>query len=266
MNSFTIETEEQWYSIPDEKDKFFRNLIGGKRTGRVMNQGFFVNDSNQIRLIGKFLNKDTTAFYHSSYNGGGDWALEGTIENMIWTLKNDVDAFPDRLPQVVKQLYSILTKDLPLIIQQTGKTRLTVCVVPRSKMESYYRKDQLFFRGIISFIVDKLSNFENGTKYIIRHANTRTTHLDRNGQGGDGNLPYPGITKETCTISDEVYGKDILLIDDLYTKSVNIDEDAIEALYEKGARSVVFYSIGKTLARLPAPVANKFNVDDDLPF
>jgi hypoxanthine-guanine phosphoribosyltransferase len=30
-------------------------------------------------------------------------------------------------------------------------------------------------------------------------------------------MPYPGITKATCTISNEVKGKDILLIDDLYT-------------------------------------------------
>ena len=97
--------------------------------------------------------------------------------------------------------------------------------------------------------MDKLANFDNGTKYIIRHTNTRTTHLDRNGEGGDGNLPYPGITKDTCTISDNVKSKDILLIDDLYTKTVNIDEDAIQALLDKGANSVTFYSIGKTVSR-----------------
>jgi hypothetical protein len=83
----------------------------------------------------------------------------------------------------------------------------------------------------------------------MRHTNTRTTHLDRNGEGGDGNLPYPGITKDTCTISGQAKYKDILLIDDLYTKSVNIDEDAIQALLDKGANSVTFYSIGKTVSR-----------------
>lgn len=82
----------------------------------------------------------------------------------------------------------------------------------------------------------------------MRHTNTRTTHLNRNGQGGDGNLPYPGITKDTCSISNQVIGKDILLIDDLYTKGVNIDEDAIQALLDKGANSVIFYSIGKTVS------------------
>ena len=56
------------------------------------------------------------------------------------------------------------------------------------------------------------------------------------GYGGEGNLPYPGITKDTCTISDKVRGKDILLIDDLYTASVNIDEDAIQALFDNGGK------------------------------
>ena len=44
-----------------------------------------------------------------------------------------------------------------------------------------------------------------------------------------------------------VKGKDILLIDDVYTKSINIDEDAIQVLLDKGARSVLFYCIGKTV-------------------
>ena len=40
-----------------------------------------------------------------------------------------------------------------------------------------------------------------------------------------------------------------ILIDDLYTASVNIDEDAIQALFDNGARSVIFYSLGKTIRR-----------------
>lgn len=164
-------------------------------------------------------------------------------------MKNDVDPFPDRLQNVATQFSKILQQDLPQILQLTKKSNLTVCVIPRSKAESHYRKDQLLFREIISLVVDKLANFDNGTKYIIRHTNTRTTHLDRKGEGGDGNLPYPGITKDTCTISENVESKDILLIDDLYTKTVNIDEDAIQALLDKGANSVTFYSIGKTVSR-----------------
>lgn len=249
METFTIESGDQWYNIPEEKESNFRALIGERRKGRVNGIGFFVNDSDEIRLVGRFLKNDTTAFYRSDYNGGGTWRVQGTIENMIWTLKNDVDAFPERLRDVRQQLAIIVGEDLPEILKQIKKTRLTVCVVPRSKAEGSYRKDQLLFRETISKAVDKLPNFENGAKYIIRHTSTRTTHLDRNGEGGDGNLPYPGITKETCRISEQVKGKDILLIDDLYTKSVNIDEDAIQALLDSGANSVTFYSIGKTVQR-----------------
>ncbi len=249
MEYFKILSEEQWYAAPNHRVQFFRNLIGDRRRGRVSNTGFFVNDSNEIRLVGTFLKQDTNAFYHADYNGGGSWQIPNSIENLIWTLKNDVDTFPDRLPNVAFQLYEILHQDLPQILQKIKKNNLTVCVVPRSKAESYYRKDQLLFRETISIVVDELLNFENGTNYIIRHTNTRTTHLDKNGEGGDGNLPYPGITKDTCTISEKIKGKDILLIDDLYTKSVNIDEDAIQALIDKEANTVTFYSIGKTVAR-----------------
>lgn len=249
MENFTITSEEQWYKIPEEREANFRNLIGERRKGRVMNTGFFVNNSDEIRIIGTFLKQDINAFYHADYNGGGSWQTLNSIENLIWTLKNDVDPFPDRIQNVANQFSKILHQDLPQILQIAKKSNLVVCVVPRSKAESHYRKDQLLFREIISLVVDKLQNFSNGTKYITRHTNTRTTHLDRNGEGGDGDLPYPGITKKTCTISEQVNGKDILLIDDLYTKSVNIDEDAIQALLDNGAKSVTFYSIGKTVSR-----------------
>ena len=90
----------------------------------------------------------------------------------------------------------------------------------------------------------------DGTDYVFRHTDTRTTHLNKSGYGGNGNLPYPGITKETCKLSEKITGKDVLLIDDLYTEDVNIDEDAIQALLDKGANSVVFYSLGKTIKKI----------------
>jgi hypothetical protein len=208
---------------------------------------WFTNPITNTRQRGLFISKSINAFYHADYNGGGMWKTQESIENMIWTLKNDVSPFPERLLFVKEQFRQILLTDLPQILQTTGKRNLTICVIPRSKMENYYRADQLFFRQIVSTVIDSLNGFSNGTRYIIRHTDTRTTHLDRNGEGGDGNLPYPGITVATCNISDEVRGKDILLIDDLYTKSVNIDEDAIQALLNKGANSVVFYAVGRTV-------------------
>lgn len=224
MNTFKIPSELSWYTSP----------------------------TTNARQRGQFLSQPIDAFYHSDYQGGDETQRNtiGTVENVICTLKN---RFQNKSKEVLLQaendLIGILKVDLPLILQKTRKDNLTVCVIPRAKAEGYYSENQKLFRKVISLVVDKLSQFDNGISYIIRHTNTRTTHLDRSGHGGEGDLPYPGITKNTCTISSEVKGKDILLIDDLYTKTVNIDEDAIQALLDKGANSVVFYAIGKTLQR-----------------
>lgn len=193
---------------------------------------------------------DTIAYYHSDYSGGGKWRINGTVENLICTLKNDIIPYSSVVLQEAKQRLGLILKaDLPIILRDCGKDSLRVCVIPRAKREDTYRQDQLYFRETIQAVVHDLRGFENGTHDIIRHTDTVTTHRAKSGYGGAGEKPYIGITKDTCTISDEVINKDILLIDDLYTKSVNIDEDCIQALFDKGARNVFFYSIGKTMLR-----------------
>ena len=91
--------------------------------------------------------------------------------------------------------------------------------------------------------------FLDGTNYIVRHTNTKTTHLRKPIEGfeNDGPKPYPGISYDTCNFSNSINGKDILLIDDIYTKTVNIDEDMLQSLLDLGANSVSFYAIGKTI-------------------
>ena len=206
---------------------------------RTLNGGF-----------GICLLRDTIAYYHGDYSGGGNWRINGTVENLICTLKNDIKPYTSVILQEARQrLGSILKADLPIILRDCGKDSLRVCVIPRAKREKSYRPDQLYLRRTIQEVVCDLPGFENGTHDIIRHTDTVTTHRAKSGYGGSGERPYVGITKDTCTISEEVINKDILLIDDLYTKSVNIDEDCIQALYDKGARNVFFYSIGKTLLR-----------------
>ncbi|KAA6338310.1 hypothetical protein EZS27_013676 [termite gut metagenome] len=196
-----------------------------------------------------FLKRDIQAFYHSDYLSGGQWKIQGTIENIICTLKNDITPYtPIVLENASQQLANILSEDLPLILQQTGKDNLTVCVIPRAKTN--YNANQLLFNATVSKVVNRLNGFCNGTNYINRQTDTKTTHRAKAGYGGNGSMPYPGITNDTCSISNEVTGKDILLIDDLYTKTVNIDEDAIQALLDNGANSVVFYAIGKTVSRI----------------
>ena len=134
---------------------------------------------------------------------------------------------------------------LPHILKLTGNNNLIVCAIPRAKVN--YNPDQLYLKKTISKVVNQLLGFIDGTNYIVRVIDTKTTHRARWGHGGNGDMPYPKITVNTCEISNNVKDKDILLIDDLYTNSVNIDEDAIQALYDKGAKSVVFYSIGAKL-------------------
>ena len=206
----------------------------------------FRGDSFGVRC----LTRDVPAFYHEDYMGGGRWNQAGTIENTICTLKNDITPYAPTVPQGARnRLAQILRSDLPLILKATGRPSLRVCVIPRAKKEGTYRPDQLYLRATIQSVVQGLVGFEDGTHDIIRHTDTKTTHRARWGYGGDGRMPYAGITNDTCTLSNAIIGKDILLIDDLYTKTVNIDEDCLHALFDKGAKHVFFYSIGKTMNR-----------------
>lgn len=199
--------------------------------------------------VEKALKQDIIAFYHSDYRGGGNWRISGSIENLICTFKNDITPYTEQtLINAAKRLALILKEDMPEVLRMSGKQSLRVCVIPRAKREDSYR-NKLYLRATIQYVTKHLAGFVDGTHDIIRHTNTSTTHLARHGNGGQGELPYVGITKDTCSVSSDVIGKDILLIDDLYTKTVNIDEDCIQALLDKGARSVIFYSIGKTLSR-----------------
>jgi len=211
-----------------------------------------------------FLKKNTRAYYRYDYTTYG---TEGNPD-FINHLKNQFgDTNVPTLQNAVNELIKVIQEDLPKIKKLHSNTNLTVCVIPRAKAEGYYSDNQKLFKRVISSVVDKLNGFTNGTNYIIRQINTRTTHMNRSGYGGDGDMPYVGITKATCKISNDVLGKDILLIDDIYTKGVNIDEDAIQALLDSGAKSVIFYAVAKTYKGGIKPVVRpQIDVDDDLPF
>ncbi len=191
-----------------------------------------------------YLKKSIQAYYHQDYKTFG---TEGNPD-FINHLKNSFDnTRASILQKAVNDLIKVLNEDLPKIKTIYSNLNLIVCVTPRAKAESFYSANQKLFKRVISNVVDNLSGLSNGVNYIIRHTNTRTTHMNKSNYGGDGDMPYVGITKATCTFSHEIRGKDILLIDDIYTQGVNIDEDAIQALMDKGAKSVIFYSVGKTL-------------------
>ena len=126
---------------------------------RTLNGGF-----------GICLLRDTIAYYHSDYSGGGNWRINGTVENLICTLKNDIKPYTSVILQEARQrLGSILKADLPIILRDCGKDSLRVCVIPRAKREKSYRPDQLYLRRTIQEVVCDLPGFENGTHDIIRH-------------------------------------------------------------------------------------------------
>ena len=147
-----------------------------------------------------------------------------------------------------EKLEKVLLEDIPLVISMIDVQSILVAVVPRAKAEKTYEETQLQFKRTVQNACRKLG-IKDGTNCIVRHTNTRTTHIKSPNYINDGKEPEPGITMETCDISRDVVGRDILLIDDLYTKTVNIDEDAIQALYDSGAKQVFFYSIGCTVRR-----------------
>jgi len=194
-----------------------------------------------------YLKREVQGYFHSKYeSGAGQWRVKGSIENVICTLKNDIIPYTEEeLQNVCNKLEIILKTDLPQVLKLSGKNSLVVCVVPRAKVN--YKPNQLYFKKTVSKVANQLPGFIDGSEYIKRVKDTKTTHRARSGHGGNGDMPYPGITINTCDFSKDVMGKDIMLVDDLYTNSVNIDEDAIQVLFDKGANSVVFYSIGAKL-------------------
>jgi|688.fasta_scaffold232577_2 hypothetical protein len=194
-----------------------------------------------------FLNTEIRTYYNTYFYGYG----KPQNPDYLNVLKNDnhQNWSNTQLTNAANQLKNVLLTDLPQI-EDIERKSFTVCVVPRAKADNTYRPNQLLFKATVRNAVIQLGNgFVDGMDYITRHTNTRTTHL-RNAMEGfvnDGRAPYAGITMETCNFSKNINGRDILLIDDIYTRTVNIDEDAIQALLTNGANSVTFYAIGNTI-------------------
>lgn len=195
-----------------------------------------------------YLTQNIQAFYHTDFGG----TQLPNNPNFLYKLKNDPHHnWPNsRLQEAQQEFLRVLLLDLPEISQQINKNPLMICVVPRAKAENTYNANQLLFKATVRNAINQLgNNFIDGTNFIERHTNTKTTHIRQPMEGfiNDGLMPYVGITNATCNISNDIIGKDILLIDDIYTRTVNIDEDAIQSLLDKGANSVTFYAVGKTV-------------------
>ena len=190
----------------------------------------------------KLLEKDVQGFYNTEYVGyqqEGNPDFINHLKNMT-KQKDEMDLVEDFI-----EVAERFEKDVQEIIKKENLNRPTIVVVPRSKTEKSYKPCQLMFRKAISSIADKLG-FDNQTSAMKRIKNTKTTHNWRM-ENNTGDMPYPGITKDTCEIcKSNIANKDIILVDDIYTEGVNTIEDCLQTLLELGAKSVILYVIAKT--------------------
>lgn len=212
-----------------------------RKKGFADNQLFTAKNPMFFQIQGNFcLNRTIDAYFHEHYSKYGK---KGNPD-YICTLKNDFNNSEYIFKDCQEKLSEILLKDFYLLHKSLNFDM--VCMVPRAKKEDFYTNNQQIIRKIVGDTAKKLSICD-GTMCILRNINTRTTHRS---DDTDGEEPYKGITKDTCFISDEVKDKSILLVDDIYTETVNIDEDAIQALLDKGAKKVTFYAIAKTVKKI----------------
>ena len=193
----------------------------------------------------ELLSQDVQGYFNSCYYSMND-ARNAQIK-FINYLKNDFRQFDSIIPVCEKRLSALLAADFAEIVRLHGP--LTVCGIPRSKREASYPSEMMGLkRGIRNAVVQN-AMLTDGLNYIVRHANTKCTHWARYNRGGDGPMPYAGITRDTCWLSPEISNKNILLVDDIYTPTCGIDEDAIEALLVAGAKNVIFYAVGYTVKK-----------------
>ena len=197
-----------------------------------------------------FLRSQVTAYYDCPYlrfDPNNSESFANRVSDAIRSLKNQYNNKTDReLMRARAYIRTIATTDLKELLSKENLRDPVIVCVPRSKAD--FTEKQLFFHKAISEAA-KAVGVTDGTGYIKSTINTKTTHLanTRNGDmSGDGDMPYPGITNRTCKLNGYIYAKNVILVDDIYTRSVNIDEDCCQYLLDNRAESVILYTICKT--------------------
>ncbi len=186
-----------------------------------------------------------TAYFHDEYYGMYDSKNRIRFVN---ALKNDrLSLSKDAICANEIALAEAIHDDLARITAKHGS--LTLVGVPRSKREASYPWLKRGLKRALRRAVSQNERLDDGLDFIVRHTDTLCTHRSRWGYGGTGEAPRPGLITDTCRLSSQIKGRDILLVDDIYTPNCGIDEDAICALFDAGARSVIFYAIGYTVGR-----------------
>lgn len=206
-------------------------------------------DSNE------YLSKQIDAYAHGLYIPYRS-SYSGYLTRLILDLKGSPTCDIDT---VKTNAATIIQNDLDGIITNLKKYqnfRPTIVAMARSKPDCFWKEYELQFRPSIAMALSN-SKIVKGSKekwmldginFIKRKKETQTTHLGRSGRlRNNGSAPYPGITKDTCVLCGDVRGKYVILIDDIYTPGVCVDEDCIQYLYDNGARDVILYVLGLTI-------------------
>jgi hypothetical protein len=194
--------------------------------------------------LDKFLDKDIDLYFHDHYYG---FSSQKNRLKYVNYLKNDRRHYDAVIRGCEDIAAKVLVKDLAELVKFYGP--LTVCGIPRSKRDAVYPVEKMGFKRAIRKAVAMNANLFDGLDYIIRHTDTLCTHLSYWGGGGDGEGPRPGLLRDTCHLSPEIRGKNIVLVDDFYTAGVGIDEDGVQALLDAGAKSIIMYAFGCTASR-----------------
>lgn len=204
--------------------------------------------------INSFLHRPSVCYFVLDYLRYG----EPDNPEFILTLKN---TFNEKnlaeLNRAKQRVRDILIRWTPVVMRDAGLSSCTMVCVPRAKALNTYAEQQLYLLAGVWEAARALPDVRDGTSAIVRTVSTRTTHLhkpvDRVTASGAreanlGSEPYPGITRETCRFDlSKIRGNYIMLIDDIYTAGVNIDEDCIQALYDMGAAGVVLFTLSRTV-------------------
>lgn len=212
--------------------------------------GFFEFEISSNR----FLRHDTNGFYTIDFKA----RVQGGKLHFLHILKNNKANYAEsQLDECKNEARAHIANFLVAYDKIYGdKDNIIVCRVPRSK--TFFAESQTYFQKAIREAISLANGginrkFIDGVDYIKRIKDVATTHLASSPLAQiylpnlcEGDKPYPGITKDSCFISDKVANQTILLIDDIYTLYANVVEDCIQTLYDKGAKRVIFYAVGRT--------------------
>ncbi|MBM7562869.1 phosphoribosyltransferase [Fusibacter tunisiensis] len=239
-----------------EKNQIFKNDYNKKNnTSRIdleapVRTFKSINNANKhiptkfIISKNAYLSRDVIGYFHQYYVGFGNPGNPDFIN----TLKNTFnDTSINKLTSARDKVIEILMRDIPIVLEELNISHCLCICVPRAKSLYSYSNNQQMFKEAVKTAANNIHRVTDGTDCITRIVNTKTTHIRKDVIINDGDKPYPGITSATCQIDNErIRNQNVILIDDIYTRTINIDEDCIQALIDNGAREVVFYSIGYT--------------------